>query len=380
MTSSPPPNNIVAPAPLSGTIANSSLRARIEKLAAEIRLPTVTAERCVHTRIGDATCRACVDACPLGAWVIDDERLGIDINACDGCGLCVPACPEGAIVSDDVLADTDLRTWKNHTTVFRTCERTDLDAPDCRIPWLHRIGTRELLFRYQRGMTLWIITAADCDACPRGGVQRLAESIRQTNALLQSRSLEPIVLVALEPSHWNKILSQSNPCQSGLVSTRRNFFYDALRTAVNTTRDAATLTGDEPANFTPPAAWLPKTGPDDLFLATPTIDPTRCNGCDACVRLCPHQAIALETTETASCYQVEPRQCTGCGICRDACDQDAIRIKTLAPRPPAVALAQGRCPACDIRYHLPTAQLGTDGLCAICAQTRHGRHLYQVFK
>ncbi|MER2527757.1 MAG: 4Fe-4S binding protein [Candidatus Competibacter denitrificans] len=366
--------------PTPETIPTPPLRALAETIAAEVRLPTVIADRCVHSHINDARCRACADACPLNAWVIDDERLGIDINACDGCGLCVPACPENAITCDHALADTDIRSWKGHTALFRACERTDLDAADCRIPCLHSIGTRELLHQYRRGMATWITTTADCDACPRGRSQRLSESVEKTNTLLQSRNLEPIALVALEPAQWQKILKQSTPCQSGPVSTRRNFFRDALRTAVNTTRDAAALAGDEPASLTPPTAWLAETGPDDLFLATPNIDPTRCNGCDACVRLCPHQAIRLETTDSEPCYQIEAQHCTGCGICRDACDQNAIHLAALALRPQAVALAQGHCPACNIRYHLPTGQLRPDGLCTICARTRHGRQLYQVLR
>ena len=39
-------------------------------------LPTVLAERCVHTQLMQASCRSCVDVCPVKAWVMDDEALG----------------------------------------------------------------------------------------------------------------------------------------------------------------------------------------------------------------------------------------------------------------------------------------------------------------
>jgi len=347
---------------------------------AALYLPSVIAQRCVHDHIHTAQCRACADACPRTAWIINDEQLGIDINACDGCGLCVPACPEGAIVSKNDLADTDFRSWKGHIAIFHACERSDLDTADCRIPCVHSVGTRELLHHYPQGMTTWIITTADCDTCPRGCAQRLAASVRQANVLLQSRGLEPIALVALEPTQWKKILKQSIPYQTEPISTRRGFFRDALRTAVKTTREAAASAEDEPANFIPPTACLPDT-PSAVALHSPVIDPLRCNGCDACVRLCPHQAITLEITTAEPCYRIESRYCTGCGICQDVCDQNAVAIVTLqAPPQKIVPLAATQCPACAIRYHLPAARFQSHGLCPICAKTRHGRHLYQVLK
>jgi Pyruvate/2-oxoacid:ferredoxin oxidoreductase delta subunit len=61
-------------------------------------LPEILAERCVHSVLETARCHACVDSCPRDAWVLDDESLGIDTEACDGCGLCAAACPQAAIV------------------------------------------------------------------------------------------------------------------------------------------------------------------------------------------------------------------------------------------------------------------------------------------
>ena len=66
-------------------------------------LPVVIAERCVHTQLTQASCRACVDACPVDAWVIDVESLGIDTESVTAAGFAASACPQGAIVSQRVM-------------------------------------------------------------------------------------------------------------------------------------------------------------------------------------------------------------------------------------------------------------------------------------
>ncbi|WP_284189035.1 4Fe-4S binding protein, partial [Zoogloea oryzae] len=58
---------------------------------------TVDETRCVHRLAAVARCRACVDACPTGAWTMQPDGLDFDPARCDGCGLCVPACPPGAL-------------------------------------------------------------------------------------------------------------------------------------------------------------------------------------------------------------------------------------------------------------------------------------------
>jgi ferredoxin len=62
-----------------------------------IDMPIIKGERCVHSMMEQATCQACVQACPRQAIRLTDEALTLDGGRCDGCGLCVPACPEQAI-------------------------------------------------------------------------------------------------------------------------------------------------------------------------------------------------------------------------------------------------------------------------------------------
>jgi NAD-dependent dihydropyrimidine dehydrogenase PreA subunit len=50
------------------------------------------------------------------------------------------------------------------------------------------------------------------------------------------------------------------------------------------------------------------------------IDPDRCDGCGACIEVCPEAAIRL-VNHTAV---IDERLCEDCGVCEDACPQAAI--------------------------------------------------------
>jgi NAD-dependent dihydropyrimidine dehydrogenase PreA subunit len=42
-------------------------------------------------------CAACVEACPVGAIALVNDKAHVDPETCTGCETCVNTCPEGAI-------------------------------------------------------------------------------------------------------------------------------------------------------------------------------------------------------------------------------------------------------------------------------------------
>jgi NADH-quinone oxidoreductase subunit F len=59
-------------------------------------------------------------------------------------------------------------------------------------------------------------------------------------------------------------------------------------------------------------------------LITYFIDPEACEGCGACARNCPHQAIEGERKEP---HRINPDLCTRCGSCVEVCRFDAIKVE-----------------------------------------------------
>lgn len=343
--------------------------------AAAITVPEIAGEHCVHARIETARCRACADACPRNAWIVDDEQVGIDTEACDGCDLCVPACPEGAILGNRSRAP-EIRIWNDRPAAFRACEHVGISATTDVIPCLHAIGVADVLRLYRRGVRDWIASAAPCESCPRGPKPRFEDAIRRVQALLASRDLPSLTLTVLEPQDWSASVDRAAPYVERTALSRRGFFRQALL-AVDTAVESAAA--DASASWTPATAWLPDIGSERVQLYQPVIDPQRCNGCDACVRLCAHQAIALERSPDGVQYRLDGRRCTGCGVCRDVCDQGAASVIALQPQATAtVALVEQRCLACGTIDHEPAARSSRDGFCRICARTQRTRLLYQT--
>lgn len=346
----------------------------IDRLHREARLPEVDAERCVQTVCADSGCRACVDACPVQAWIMDDDSLGIDTGRCDGCGLCVPACPEGAI---GPTYRPQTRLDRGALVAFAACSVTGLGDGEGMVPCLHVFGSGELLALHRDGVRRLILARGDCDQCPRGTVPRLDQRLHDLNRLLASRQQPVLRVVQRTPAEWHRHLHQETDPASGPALGRRDFF---RRIAV----EAVQVTGDsEPSPFRPVGAWLPPSAEGaaeaPLWPFVPVFRADQCDGCDACVRICPHGALLLESDPLQ--YRVVPEHCTNCGLCRDVCPSAAIAIEPMAALDhPILPLFTGRCQACGTPLHMPEGRAREDGLCRICAKTNHYRNLYQVHK
>jgi len=58
-------------------------------------------------------------------------------------------------------------------------------------------------------------------------------------------------------------------------------------------------------------------------LLTFTIDPALCNGCGACRRRCPVEAVSGETKKP---HTIDPDKCVRCGVCAEVCPVDAVVV------------------------------------------------------
>ncbi len=309
---------------------------------------------------------------------MDDEALGIDSTQCDGCGLCAAVCPQAAILHRHEPAQ---RVWRGQALALSACDHAESGGGEGYVSCVHAFSARDLLHLHQGGIRGLVVSTGDCNRCPRGTGPRLTELITKLNDLLDSRGLTPLGLSSIPITEWRKLLSTLKRRGNEVPMTRRGLFKRSLSAAVDhdfLPMDLVDMQRKEPD---PPALMSLPGHSSQMTPCAPSIDPGKCNGCDACARLCPHGAIEYRDSADQTAYLLDADRCTGCGICADVCDRHAVEIAHWAvPRQREVTLQSRRCRACGAPFHSPADHSSPDSLCRICDHADHTRNLYQVLQ
>jgi ferredoxin len=349
-----------------------------ETISRESRYPGITVEACVHDRFPGAECSACVAACPRDAWVLDEERLGLDTEACDGCGLCMAACPTGALF---IHLPWVVRLLGGNRVALFTCDHSGLEIKEGILPCLHALGLRQLLLLYNAGIHYLLTSCGDCTTCDRNRGEPLQQRLEKLNRLLRERHHAPMKLLEHPAKVWMKLYRSTELIPRGTRLGRREFLRG------NTAHLRAQLVVLDPLNLPeyrtlPPGELLPGSsagGTGFHWPVVPAVDERLCNGCDVCSRLCPTGAIELMKEQDALYYHIAPRKCDGCGLCISACEPGAISIRHWAAADQErVELHSHRCEACGTPFHEPGGS--DEKYCRICRTHDHAARLFQILE
>jgi Ni,Fe-hydrogenase III small subunit/Pyruvate/2-oxoacid:ferredoxin oxidoreductase delta subunit len=108
-------------------------------------LPLIDSSKCMDG------CRACAEACPTDAIIINNGAACIDLGRCLFCTDCLEACPEGAI-----------RYSQDYRLATRTRDDLILDGRTLRLAEALEAKSRRL---FGRSLKLRQVSAGGCNAC-----------------------------------------------------------------------------------------------------------------------------------------------------------------------------------------------------------------------
>ncbi|MEW8028473.1 MAG: 4Fe-4S binding protein [Candidatus Thiodiazotropha sp.] len=353
------------------------LQELFDQIRQEEKLPDMVSERCVHEIVEVASCSSCVDVCPQHAWSLDDEALRLDTALCDGCGLCMPTCPEVAI---SIRYEVPIGDWEQRKIVLCACEKAGITHKKGAIPCIHLVGIKDILKLYRQGYSEWLVATGSCTECKRNRGVKLSERVDRITSALSVKRMAPIDYRRLNGGEWQRISSLLVEDHAASRLSRRGFLRGMIEGGLRPKSAIFNLYESETDDFTAPGELIPARGEPSVWPYVPQIDAVQCNGCDACVRLCPHGAIDLNDGSERIYYGMEPQLCSGCGICVDVCNAQAISVNEwsrLEHRD--VTLESMKCSCCGNQVHVPAeSRVRSQRLCRICAQVNHHKNLYQV--
>jgi len=306
---------------------------------------------------------------------MDDTLFGVNEEACSSCGLCQPACPQNALSMVDNIPVHGIEA-------LFVCEKAT--EADSTVKCVHSQGLEQIAQFYQNGVRRAAVATGNCSICRYGKQARFDDHLETFNRLADSRGLPLIEIIGVDRTGWQKLAAKKE--QTGVADTgRRAFLHSLIAPVLDDDGEA----GDSKTSAL--SGFLTMVGRFEdpvLYVCVPGIDPKKCNGCDACINICPEATLTLVKDEqTALQYTFRAHLCTGCGVCIDICEVSAVSLdKMTTSSAIGLPLKACICRSCGCEFHVPDTgsnsepTTGTEkgDLCRICFRTNHNRKLFQV--
>lgn len=326
---------------------------------------------CLRLRLHSGQCRACAEACPVGAVTAVPGALALSFT-CTGCGRCQAACPTGALrVAGFGTELTALGSSPRVDSVLVDCARigSTPDAAGVRVPCLGGLTEGQLLSLCAGAPDRTVVLAdrGACASCDSGaGAQHpAARVLHRVAALMREAGVPDARLPRIETRGAGadaKAAFGEDPLQVH-GRARRRFFTAVPRPAIERSKSDARLGPVSPSRerqavigaLTSLAARHGGRVAPSLFHRVEA--GPACRGHRVCASACPTGALVRWRDDGAAAMGIafDSSACVGCGHCAAVCPEQALQVHrgtggaSTGPRP-LTRFAQRACADCGARF------------------------------
>jgi Fe-S-cluster-containing hydrogenase component 2 len=361
---------------------------------------------CLPLRSRYGGCRACADACPVGALQVSVDAVMLGA-ACFGCGRCTAACPTQALTLPDLGALDDAPAAMRPSSTLRIeCRKVPAHqraSGTLTVACLGALTSGHLLACRAAGIRVEVVDRGWCQGCEAGGAPANAacgtgghaagEAIQAANVWLEALGAPDGPALVFEPlpaaERPTAIPPPDTPMESRI--DRRAFFREVVDRPAGRGRTAATPMGGDgraayPADRRQPspervrqlaaiAAIATAQGapvPAELY---PTLEvDSRCCDQRLCVALCPTAALAVRDGPGSARLEWDAGRCIACGTCVRGCPEGAMHLAAHGGSPGVRVVAEharATCHGCGDAF-TPAAGTadGDPALCPSCTKSR----------
>lgn len=345
-------------------------------------------ESCVNLRARSIRCEACVEACPVAALELTEDKVGVT-EVCTSCGGCIPVCPGGVFsvtgysvsaVVDAVGDDAEVR--------LHCSESRGMGGGGIVVPCLHVVDARMLSAMAGEGVEkIYFGGLEHCEDCKRGDARETVshackrmekwlgdqapaiaavledDQKRTTSAVdrhdqvkMDRRSFLRFAGVRAAASAAGWVAPQAEPIEQNVSIFDRNPFAPRPVEYLSIVADRADS-----------IPWAEKARPP---LYSRTLE-SACTVCEVCAQRCPTGALRLGEDSSGKAISYDADLCTNCTLCAVICPHDAVQARAFKvedlvgrARLDLVRLETAACRQCGTRF-VPE-QGGNEHLCQTC--------------